>query len=154
MNLASPRSNRNRSRLPAVGLTLALSAGSLLHPGPAHANGYYGNSGAFWGAFAGGLFLGAVLAPRYYYGPAWYPPPVVVAPPPVYYSPPAYYYGSPVARAAPAVVDRPRSIPPPPPATLRLSVEERLQRLKRLCNQALLTKDECRQRRELIARDL
>jgi hypothetical protein len=156
MDLANQCSKRNGNRVPALGLALMLLAGSVLHTAPAHANGYYwGNAGAFWGAFAGGLLLGAAFAPRYYYGPGWYPPPVVAAPPPVYYAPPAYY-GPPVVATAPApvVVERGYRAPPPPPAIPRLSVEERLQRLKRLCDQALLTRDECRHRRELIARDL
>jgi hypothetical protein len=106
------------------------------------------------GWFAGGLVLGAVLAPRYAY-PApvyYYPPPApTYYPPPVYYTPPPpVIYTQPpvVVQPSPPVVVAPHAQAQP------TSIEDRLRRLRNLCDQGLLTPHECQTRREEVLREL
>jgi len=94
-------------RIVAGVAVLALLAGALLVPAPAHAGGRYGYGkpgyGQFWGGLAvgavTGLVVGGLFAPRVYAAP----PPVVYAPAPVYVPAPPVY-------ALPTVV----YAPPPP----------------------------------------
>ncbi|MBL8381948.1 MAG: hypothetical protein JNM90_02655 [Burkholderiales bacterium] len=136
-------------------LGLAATLLSLAPPADAH--------GRRAGWFVGGLVVGAALAPRHviaapvyvrpwphltYAPPVIYaPPPVVYAPPPaVVYAPPPAVYASPPApaHAAPPAI-APHAMP---------SIEERLRRLRSLCDEGLLTPHECAVRREQILREL
>jgi hypothetical protein len=108
--------------------------------------------------FAGGLFVGAVIArpfyvyapPVYYAPPAYYPTPTYYAPP-VYYPPPAYYPPPPavVYASPPAYVEQQGRGSTPEPA---LSIEERLHRLQSACGQGLLSAPECEAKRQELLR--
>lgn len=131
-----------------VGVALALQ-----HATPAEARGRHGG-----GWFAGGLVVGALLAPRYAV-PApsyYYPPRVYYSPPPVYYPPPTYYAPPPVVYSAPPVyVQPPAPIAAAPSAAPQaLPIEDRLRRLRSLCDQGLFTADQCQQRSEQILREM
>lgn len=129
-----------------VAQTLALLAllAALPYAPDAQARG-----GRRFGFFIGGAVVGAVLAPRYVYAaPYYYPPPVA------YYPPyPAVTYVSPppvvVQQVAPAPV---QSIAPAPAQAL--SIEDRLHRLRSLCEQGLFTESECHTRREQILQEM
>lgn len=134
----------NRSkRLILSALAVTLAATALQYAPPAEAHWRRG------GWFVGGLVVGAALAPRYVYSaPAYvYPPPVVYsAPPPVIYAAPPPPV---VVQPAPAVVAAPAPVP-----AQALPLDERLRRLRSLCEQGLLTVEECHSRREQILREL
>lgn len=105
------------------------------------------------GFFASGIVLGAVLAPRYVYAaPYYYPPPVYYAPYPAqvtYVQPPVI-----VQQAAPALV-QPLALVPQVAATPQpLSIEDRLRRLRSMCEQGLFTVGECQGRREQILQEM
>ena len=123
-----------------------------LHPAPAQAHGRR----AGW--FVGGLVVGAALAPRYVYSypaPVYYPPPTYyVAPPAVVYTqPPVVYTQPPVVVQQPAPVVAPPAAPAPS-MSQTLTVEQRLQRLKSMCDQGLFTTRECETRRGQILQEM
>lgn len=101
------------------------------------------------GFFVGGVVVGAILAPRYVY-PApyyYYPPPAVIYPA---YPPAVTYVSPPVVvqqQAAPAV-------PQTTPRAQPLSIEDRLHRLRSVCDQGLFTESECQLRREQILQEM
>ncbi len=106
------------------------------------------------GFFIGGVVVGSVFAPRYVY-PApyyYYPPPAVVYqgyPANVtYVSPPVV-----VQQAAP-VVPLPAPQSAAPARAQAMSIEDRLRRLRSICEQGLFTEDECRARREQILQEM
>jgi hypothetical protein len=74
----------------------------------------------------------------------YYPPPTYYAPPPVVYTQPPV-----VVQSAPTIVTAPQQYQAQPP-----SVEDRLRRLRSLCEQGLLTPQECQNRREEVLREL
>ena len=120
------------------------------HGGHGGYGGHGGHGGYRAGYFIGGAVLGAALIGSRYY----YPPPVYYYPPaPVYYPPPAVVYSSP----PPAVV---YSSPPPAPQYApqqygnNLPIDERLRQLRNLCDQALLSAQECQVRRNQILSEL
>lgn len=121
--------------------------------------------GRRFGFFAGGVVVGAVLAPRYYYpAPYYYYPPAAYYPPPVYYPP----YPTVTYVAPPVVVQQqvaPSSAQPASPAatpanpqqnaqTQSMSIEDRLLRLRSMCDQGLFTESECHKRREQILQEM
>ena len=139
------------SRPLLYGLMAATMAVALQYSANADAHGRRGGFGIGW--FAGGLVVGAALAPRYAYpAPVYYypPPPTYYAPPPVVYTPPPVVYTQPpvVVQPAPAVVTAPQYQAQPS------SIEDRLRRLRSLCEQGLLTPQECQNRREEVLREL
>ena len=105
---------------------------------------------------------GAVLSRPYYWGPpayAYAPPPVYYsyAPPPVVYSTPVYsapVYSAPVYSAPPVYVERQVLPPPAPQVSATMPVEDRLRRLRSMCDQGLLTESECHAKREDILKQL
>ncbi len=132
-------------------LMAVTAAVALQYSANADAHGRRGGFGIGW--FAGGLVVGAALAPRYAY-PApvyYYPPPTYYAPPPVVYTQPPIVYAQPpiVVQPAPAVVNAPQQTQVQPS-----TVEDRLRRLRSLCEQGLLTPQECQNRREEVLREL
>lgn len=138
-----------------VGVALALQ-----HATPAEARGRHAG-----GWFAGGLVVGALLAPRYaipapsyYYPPRVYyaPPPVYYAPAPVYYPPPTYYSPPPVVYSAPPVYVQPPAPIAAAPATAPQAppIEDRLRRLRSLCDQGLFSAEQCQQRSEQILQEM
>ena len=137
-----------RGRRVPVYAALTIGLATLLQVAPAAAHGRRG------GYFLGGVVAGAAFsAPRYYY-----PPPVYQYPPlRPYYPPPVVYVPAPAVVAPPQVVyTAPPVSYPPPPAFIAppLSFEERLVRLKNLCEQGLIPDDECRFKREQILREM
>lgn len=110
------------------------------------------HGGRRFGYFIGGAVVGAaVFGPRYVY-PApvyYYPAPVVYPPTVTYVSPPPVV----VQQAAPVVTQPVVPQVAAPPAQ-RLSIEERAQRLRNLCDQGLFTEQECRVRREQILQEM
>jgi hypothetical protein len=106
------------------------------------------------GFFVGGVVVGAMLAPRYVY-PApyyYYPAPAVIYP--AY--PPAVTYVSPPVVVPPVVVQQ-QAAPVVPQAAARaqpLSIEDRLHRLRSVCDQGLFTESECQSRREQILQEM
>ena len=132
------------SRPLLYGLFAVTTAVALQYSANADAHGRRGGFGLGW--FAGGLVVGAALAPRYAY-----PAPVYYYPPPTYYAPPPVVYTQPpvVVQPAPAVVTAPQQYQVQPS-----SVEDRLRRLRSLCEQGLLTPQECQNRREEVLREL
>ena len=141
------------SSVAASAVMLVAAAAALQYAPAADARGYGrgGHGGHRAGYFIGGAVLGAALiGSRYYY----YPPPAYYYPPaPVYYPPPAVVYSSP----PPAVV---YSSPPPAPQyapqqySNNLPIDERLRQLRNLCDQALLSAQECQVRRNQILSEL
>jgi hypothetical protein len=138
-----------------MAVTMAVA---LQYSANADAHGRRGGFGIGW--FAGGLVVGAALAPRYaypapvyYYSPPTYyaPPPVVYTQPPIVYAQPPIVYTQPpiVVQPAPAVVTAPQQTQVQPS-----TVEDRLRRLRSLCEQGLLTPQECQNRREEVLREL
>lgn len=141
------------SRPLLFGLLAAGSIAAMQYSAPADAH-WRGRGGGGGGWFAGGLVLGAVLAPRYSYpAPVYYYPPA-----PTYYSPAPTYYAPPpqVIYAQPPVVVQPSApISAAPLVSGQPStIEDRLRRLRSLCDQGLLTAQECQNRREEILREL
>lgn len=131
-----------------VGVALALQ-----HATPAEARGRHAG-----GWFAGGLVVGALLAPRYAI-PApsyYYPPRVYYSPPPVYYPPPTYYAPPPVVYSAPPVYVQPAAPIASAPATApqALPIEDRLRRLRSLCDQGLFSAEQCQQRSAQILQEM
>ncbi|MBL8379515.1 MAG: hypothetical protein JNM79_16720 [Burkholderiales bacterium] len=154
-------------RHPVARLTLAGAAAFVLGlpAAPvAEAHGFGRRSGYF----IGGVVVGsALVGPRYWGPPPYYPPRVVYVPPPVVYAPPVVYPPVPqviyTIPAAPAQVQIPAmpmvtapGIPPAPSAAApqAMSIEDRLRRLQSLCDQGLLTFMECERRREQILAEL
>lgn len=126
-------------------LALALLAGAAQYAPNAEARG-----GHRFGYFIGGAVVGAaVFGPRYVY-----PAPYYYYPAPVYYPPTVTYVAPPVVvqQAAPIVTQQavPQVVAPAP----RLSIEDRAQRLRSMCEQGLFTSDECRARREQILQEM
>ena len=109
------------------------------------------------GFFIGGLVVGSVFAPRYVYSAPYY-----YAPPPVYYAPypPVVTYVQPpvvIQQAAPAPVQPAAQLSAPSnisAASQTMSIEDRLRRLRSMCEQGLFTEMECRNRREQILQEL
>ena len=137
-------------RSAASGLALAALLVTLPYAPNAEARGGHHHRGGF---FVGGVVLGAVLAPRYVYAaPYYYPPPVYYAPYPAqvtYVQPPVI-----VQQAAPALV-QPLALVPQVAATPQpLSIEDRLRRLRSMCEQGLFTVGECQGRREQILQEM
>lgn len=150
MSVAHPR---NHGGMVLRALLLAGIAAALQYAPPAQAGGRHG------GWFIGGLVVGAALAPRYAYpAPFYHHPRVYYAPPPIYYPPQVVYTAPPVyVQPPPPVVyqQAPASIAAAPAAApLALPIEDRLRRLRSLCDQGLFTVGECQQRREQILQEL
>lgn len=132
-------------------LALAALLVTLPYAPNAEARGGHHHRGGF---FVSGVVLGAVLAPRYVYAaPYYYPPPVYYAPYPAqvtYVQPPVM-----VQQAAPAVVQPVAPAPPQVAATPQpLGIEDRLRRLRSMCEQGLFTAGECQGRREQILQEM
>lgn len=132
-------------------LALAALLVTLPYAPNAEARGGHHHRGGF---FVGGVVLGAVLAPRYVYAaPYYFPPPVYYAPYPAqvtYVQPPVM-----VQQAAPAVVQPVAPAPPQVAATPQpLGIEDRLRRLRSMCEQGLFTAGECQGRREQILQEM
>ena len=143
--------SRNRGGMALRALLLASVAAALQYAPPATAGGRHG------GWFIGGLVVGAALAPRYAYpAPFYHHPRVYYAPPPVYYPPQVVYTAPPVYVQPPQVYLQPPApiAAAPAAAPLALSIEDRLRRLRSLCDQGLFTVGECQQRREQILQEL
>ena len=143
--------SRNRGGMALRALLLASVAAALQYAPPATAGGRHG------GWFIGGLVVGAALAPRYAYpAPFYHHPRVYYAPPPVYYPPQVVYTAPPVYVQPPQVYVQPLApiAAAPAAAPLALSIEDRLRRLRSLCDQGLFTVGECHQRREQILQEL
>ena len=143
--------SRNRGGMALRALLLASVAAALQYAPPATAGGRHG------GWFIGGLVVGAALAPRYAYpAPFYHHPRVYYAPPPVYYPPQVVYTAPPVYVQPPQVYLQPPApiAAAPVAAPLALSIEDRLRRLRSLCDQGLFTVGECHQRREQILQEL
>ena len=144
---------RIRGFLQLLGVTLL--AGAVHYAPDADARG-----GRRFGFFIGGAVVGAaVFAPRYVYPAPYY----YYAPAPVYYPPTVTYINPPVVvqQMAPAPVQpaaqqavpqyaAPQSAAPVP----TLSIEDRLRRLRSVCEQGLLTETECHTRREQILQEM
>ena len=123
-------------------LAVLLAAFPYSSNAEAHGRGHRG------GYFFGGVVVGAaVFAPRYYYPAPYY-----------YYGPPYYPYPPAVTYVAPPVMVQPAvPVPVQPPAqppVSQLSIEDRLQRLRGMCDQGLVTEQECRTRREQILQEM
>ena len=117
------------------------------HHGPHGHHGHHGGHRA--GLFIGGVVLGAVLAPRYVYSaPYYYYPPQVtyVQPPQVtYVQPPVVIHQAPPAAPAPQqAAANPQN----------LNIEDRLRRLRSMCEQGLFTAGECQSRREQLLQEM
>ena len=112
--------------------------------------------GRRFGFFAGGVVLGAVLAPRYVYAaPYYYYPPVTYYPP--YPATVTYVQPPPVVvqQVAPAVNQQAAPAQPNAATTSpQLSIEDRLRRLRSMCEQGLFTEFECHSRREQILQEM
>ena len=125
------------------------NSGNSGYSGRGGHGGHGGHGGYRAGYFIGGAVFGAALIGSRYY----YPPPVYYYPPaPIYYPPPVVYAAPP-----PAVV---YSSPPPAPQyapqqySNNLPIDERLRQLRNLCDQALLSAQECQVRRNQILSEL
>ncbi len=146
---------RMLSRTGAPILALAGVLAALPYAPDAEAHG-----GRRAGFFFGGLVVGSVFAPRYVYAaPYYYPPPVYYAP----YPPAVTYVQPPVviqqaAPAAPLAPAQPAVQGPGPSsvaaASQTMSIEDRLRRLRSMCEQGLFTEMECRNRREQILQEM
>ena len=118
------------------------------------------HGGRRFGFFIGGAVVGAaVFAPRYVYPAPYY----YYAPAPVYYPPTVTYINPPVVvqQVAPVTVQPAAQQPAPqyaaPQSAARaptLSIEDRLRRLRSVCEQGLLTESECYTRREQILQEM
>ena len=129
---------------------LTLVAGAAHYAPDADAHG-----GRRFGFFIGGAVVGAsVFAPRYAYPAPYY----YYAPAPVYYPPTVTYINPPVVvqQMAPVTVQpAPQSAAPQLAAPVpTLSIEDRLRRLRSVCDQGLLTSQECYTRREQILQEM
>ena len=145
--------SRTRGGMVLRVLLVASVAMALQYAPPAKAGGRHG------GWFIGGLVVGAALAPRYAYPAHYYnyPARVYYAPPPVYYPPQVVYTAPPVyvQPPPPVYLQAPAPIAAASPAApLALPIEDRLRRLRSLCDQGLFTVGECQQRREQILQEL
>ena len=141
-------------RLLAALAMLACATGAAQYAPAAEARGFHGgfHGGGRCcggGVFIGGALFGAAIASSYYY-PSYYPPDYY---PPAYYPPPApvtyieqqpYYDGTQPPAPPPAAVAPPQ----------QLSLEQRVQRLKAMCDQHLFTPQECATRREQLLREM
>ena len=120
------------------------------HHGHHGQHGHHGHHGGHRaGLFIGGVVLGAVLAPRYVYSaPYYYYPPQVtyVQPPQVtYVQPPVVIHQAPPAAPAPQqAAANPQN----------LNIEDRLRRLRSMCEQGLFTAGECQSRREQLLQEM
>jgi hypothetical protein len=146
--------SRHPIRPLVVALALVTTAVSFTWAANAEARG--GHRG---GWFVGGLFVGAALAPRYVYpAPAYYYPPAYYAPPPVVYAPPPVVYSPPpvvIQQAAPVyTAPAPVYSSPAPVTSQSMTVEERLRRLRSMCDQGLFTMQECDSRRHQILQEM
>lgn len=144
--LARPAARRSTASL----ITLAAVLAALPYAPNAEARGGHHRAGFF----AGGVVLGAVLAPRYVYSAPYYyyPPPVYYAPYPAqvtYVQPPVV-----VQQVAPAVVLQAAPAAPLAAAPQALGIEERLRRLRSMCEQGLFTASECQSRREQMLQEM
>ena len=137
-----------RGFLHLFALTLVVGAAHYAPDADAH-------GGRRFGFFIGGAVVGAsVFAPRYVYPAPYY----YYAPAPVYYPPTVTYINPPVVvqQTAPVTVQpapqyaAPQSAAPVP----TLSIEDRLRRLRSVCDQGLLTETECHTRREQILQEM
>jgi len=140
------------------GLLSALSAlvlaAAALHAPAAQARGH---GGGHWhgGAFFGGLVIGAAIARPYYYPyyQPYYAPPAYYYPPAAYYPPPPVVYTTPPAPVT-YIERQPNYVTAPSAATPQLPLEQRLQRLKAMCDKGLFTQQECTSRRAEILREM
>ena len=89
------------------------------------------------------VFVGVGVPLPFFGPPVYYPPPTYYAPPPVVYSAPPVYV-QPPAPIASAPSGAPQALP----------IEDRLRRLRSLCDQGLFTADQCQQRSEQILREM
>ena len=143
---------RMLSRTGAPILALAVVLAALPYAPDAEAHG-----GRRAGVFFGGVVLGSVFAPRYVYAaPYYYPPPVYYAP-----YPPAVTYVQPpvvIQQVAPTAPAQPAAQVPAPSsvaaASQTMSIEDRLRRLRSMCEQGLFTEAECQHRREQILQEM
>ena len=101
------------------------------------------------GFFVGGVVVGAVLAPRHVYSAPYYyyPAPAVIYPA---YPPAVTYVSPPVVVQQQAVP----AVPQTAPRTQSPSIEDRLRRLRSLCDQGLFTEAECQSRREQMLQEM
>ena len=140
---------RMLSRTGAPILALAVVLAALPYAPDAEAHG-----GRRAGFFFGGLVVGSVFAPRYVYAaPYYYPPPVYYAP----YPPSVTYVQPPVViqQAVPAAPAVQGSAPSNVAAAAQtMSIEDRLRRLRSMCEQGLFTEAECHNRREQILQEM
>ena len=149
---------RMLSRTGAPILALAVVLAALPYAPDAEAHG-----GRRAGVFFGGVVLGSVFAPRYVYSaPYYYPPPVYYAPYPpaiTYVQPPVVIQQvAPTAPTAPLAPTQPAVQLPAPSsvaaAAQTMSIEDRLRRLRSMCEQGLFTEAECHHRREQILQEM
>lgn len=99
--------------------------------------------------------------PRVYYYPrGYYRNFIPLPPPPLFYDPPAAYY-PPNYYIDPGPITYLEANPPPvnyitnpQAATPKLPLEDRLKRLKSMCDQGLFTPDECATRRQQILNEM
>ena len=143
-HLARPAARRSAVSLIALAVVLA----TLPYAPNAEARGGHHRAGFFMG----GVVLGAVLAPRYVYSaPYYYPPPVYYAP----YPPQVTYVQPPVVVQQVAPAPAPQAVPVQPAAAPQtLGIEERLRRLRSMCEQGLFTAGECQTRREQLLQEM
>ena len=142
-----------RGFLNLFALTVLAGAAHYAPDGDAH-------GGRRFGFFIGGAVVGAALfAPRYVYPAPYY----YYAPAPVYYPPTVTYINPPVVvqQMAPIAVQPavPQAAPQyaAPQSAARaptLSIEDRLRRLRSVCDQGLLTAQECHTQREKILQEM
>lgn len=119
-----------------------------------HGGGHGGGHCCGGGVFFGGAIVGAAIASSYFYGPSYYSPAYY---PPAYYPPP--YYPPPAPTTYIEQQQYYTSPPPAPPVAAappqpQLSLEQRVQRLKAMCDQHLFTPEECANRREQLLREM
>ena len=136
--LARPAARRSTASLIALAAVLA----ALPYAPNAEARGGHHRAGFF----VGGVVLGAVLAPRYVYSAPYY-----YYPPPVYYAP---YPAQVTYVQPPVVVQQVAPAAPLAAAPQALGIEERLRRLRSMCEQGLFTASECQSRREQMLQEM
>jgi len=158
MSMISPLNRLKSGRGLATAAIALVLAAALPYAADAQARGH-----GHWraGAFIGGVVVGAAIArPHYYpyYRPYYAPPPVYYAPSAPYYPPASYYPPAVVYSPPPAPVtyieQQPNYVTAPAAATPQLPLEQRLRRLKAMCDQGLFTPHECSARREEILREM
>lgn len=117
-----------------LGILLAACVSSASAHGPRQ-----GYSGHGLGYFGGGLVLGALIAqPRVLYPSTFY-----YAPAPVYVQPPVSYLPAPTYVQPSTITTYVAPVP----------VEERLRRLRSICDQGLVSPTECAQKRAQILQE-